>query len=199
MLAHPRNNRFRMTRKVEHLISLLKLPKKFNLNTRKSKPKRKMLKDLPDDILYSIVEFLNPVCSQERLNVLCNSIIQCAPYLSSFFVKKDSCKLNEHTMVGCKLLCIIELDEYIQNREKSSYYMKHIVSEIASDPMFQVCDRQDAYTFHFQDGNIFREDDPFIQYLKDKLFIHSPYVISHLCCNGKGIYATCRARTFVDM
>lgn len=195
MLVHPRNNRIHMTRKVEHLISLLKLPKK----SRKSKSKRKMLKDLPDDVLYHIVEFINPICSQERLGILCNSIIPGAPYLSQFFVKKHGCKLNEHAMIGCKSLCVIELDEYIQNRENSSYYMKHIISKIADDRMFQVCDRQDAYTFHFPDGNIFREDDSIIQYMKDKLFIHSPFVISHLCCSGRGIYATCRARTFVDM
>lgn len=49
MLVHPRN----VLGKVENILKSSKITRK----RKSSKSKRNLLKDLPDDILYSIVEF----------------------------------------------------------------------------------------------------------------------------------------------
>lgn len=192
MLVHPRN----MLVKTNNTFESSKMTRKHKQKKRKStKSKRNLLKDLPDDILYSIVEFLNPICAQERVNILCNSIIRGAPYLSKFFVKiKNGCEEDEHTIIGSKSLCVMELDHYVNNREKSSYYMKNIISKIAEDRRFHFGKKNETYTFHFPDKTNFEDNDPFVTFIKKKLFCYSPYKISHLCCGGNGIYAVHRSK-----
>lgn len=158
------------------------------------------LKSLPDDILAHIVEYLNPLCSQKRLDFLCVNIIPCVPYLTKFFKhRKDQCDMTLHTKIpnSSSPLCVCDLYTIIPDKELCKSYFRNIIMKLTNDDKFfklpsKKNNRYSSYTCHFKYIKNIQDDSPIVWYLKKRLFPYSPYRLSHLCCGGIGIYATNR-------
>jgi len=152
-----------------------------------------LLQTMPDDILFSIVEFINPRCSQERIHILCEVVIPHLPYLVKYFKKRlDDCELEDHFYVQDKSFCIHKIPKLSDDTELHRYYFHTILKNIANDNRMKVRKKslETAYTYHFPDEIMFEKNHPVVEFIVSEILSKTHYKFSHMCCSGKGIFAS---------
>ena len=159
---------------------------------------------LPDDILFSIVEFINPICSQERTNVLCELIVPVLPFLVKYFTNKNKCDENDHTYLD-KTLCVHTIPRLDYDFTLHKHYFYTILKKLIVDLthknaltmrkiknkrkiQYEECERS-TYTYHFPENTTLQEDHPFVKFVVQYILPCTMYTFSHMCCNGNGLFA----------
>ena len=81
-----------------------KTEKGYKLMHKQRRGSRSRLTALPDDILYYIAEFIAPLCSKERFDMLTETIIPSLPEFSRYFTRNNTyCSAH-----ACVFSCTIE-------------------------------------------------------------------------------------------
>lgn len=151
------------------------------------------LQTMPDDILFSIVEFINPRCSQERIHILCEIVVPHLPYLTKYFKKrKDDCGADDHLYIQDKSYCIHRIPKLSDDTDLHRHYFHTIIKDIADDNRMKVRKKsiETAYTYHFPGEMMFEENHPVVKFIASEILFKTHYTFSHMCCGGKGIFAS---------
>lgn len=154
---------------------------------------------LPEDILFSIVEFINPRCSQERVNIICEIIVPVLPFLTKHFQNKHICDEADHAYLD-KTYCVHTIPRLDNDFHVHRQYFRTILKTLFEDllkrnvvAMGQIHSKKkyksDAYTFHFPDNMTFHEHDPILNYIIHTILPQTPFAFSHMCCSGSGLFA----------
>lgn len=154
---------------------------------------------LPEDILFSIVEFLNPKCSQERVNILCELIVPVLPFLSKHFKNKSICDESDHVYFD-KTYCIhtiSPLDNDLNLHHKYFHdILKKLIDDLSHNNRLTVKNKRKrqiiqhaTYTYHFPESIKFQKNHPFMKFIIEEILPRTQYKFSHMCCSGSGLFA----------
>jgi hypothetical protein len=196
-------------------IKLLTLYKKYNKKktihtTKMSSRASSKLTVLPDDVLYHIAEFITPLCSKERFDMLTDTIIPSLPEFSRYFTRDNTyCSLEDHIYINNTTICIYDLNEYINDENLRKYYFKNIIQDLACQKQLNVTckkakynlenqhyaldyylDNTNTFTYHFNNKQYFNKDHPLICFIIQNILPLTKYRFSHMCCSGSGIFCS---------
>lgn len=166
-----------------------------------SKPKSKKstfkrmttLQALPDDILFYIIDFINPRCSQERINILFEIIVPHFSFLTKHFKKrKNDCAIEDHFYFENRMYCMHSIPTLADDSALHKHYFHTILKDIVNDNRMKVRKKslESAYTYHFPGEMTFEKTHPVVKYISSEILSKTPYKFSHMCCSGKGIFAS---------
>lgn len=156
------------------------------------------LQRLPEDILYHIVQFLNPLCTRDRMNLLCETIVPELPFLAQHFKKtKKDCLFEDHIYIQDRSLCMNSMSKLAETEDLHRKYFHSIVKQMLNDENLVKHNSkkitryyEECYTFHFPDQMNFVPDHPLINFISNEILPCYKLQFSHLCCSGHGIYST---------
>ena len=186
-----------------------KTEKRYKLMHKPGRGSRSRLTELPDDILYYIAEFIAPLCSKERFNMLTDTIIPSLPEFSRYFSQNTStyCSLEDHIYIKNTTICIHEMKDFIHDENLRKSYFQNIIQDLTCQKQLNVTcekarynlenqhyeldyylDNTNTFTYHFNNNQQFDKDHPLMQFIIQKILPLTSYRFSHMCCSGSGIF-----------